>query len=199
VSFVLLGSSPPSAWRAVCDRDTGAAGTDRYHWTVPVFGATDPVAAGRTRELERHGRGHWGRSSIVRSRMDHQLGTRAVTSLSTASQLPPRPPSDRPAFSRQYRILTIDRGEVYRASSQAGPGNDINAGSTGSQKAPTWSPASLVAFRANAGRAASRRSLSAPLSLTARQSPVFSGAGVSAFRLRTMLRQVVEEVGTATA
>jgi len=134
-----------------------------------------------------------------RSRMDHQLGTRAVTSLSTASQLPPRPPSDRPAFSRQYRILTIDRGEVYRASSQAGPGNDINAGSTGSQKAPTWSPASLVAFRANAGRAASRRSLSAPLSLTARQSPVFSGAGVSAFRLRTMLRQVVEEVGTATA
>jgi hypothetical protein len=35
------------------------------------------------------------------------------------------------------RILTICRGEVYRASSQAGPGNDINAGSAGSQKAPT--------------------------------------------------------------
>ena len=27
---------------------------------------------------------------------------------------------------------------------QAGPGNDINAGSLGAQKAPTWSPASLV-------------------------------------------------------
>jgi hypothetical protein len=35
------------------------------------------------------------------------------------------------------RILTICRVEVYRASSQAGPGNDINAGSAGSQKAPT--------------------------------------------------------------
>jgi hypothetical protein len=33
-----------------------------------------------------------------------------------------------PALSRQHRILTIDRGEVYRASSQAGPGNDINVG-----------------------------------------------------------------------
>ena len=53
---------------------------------------------------------------------------------------------DGPALSRQNRILTIDRGEVYRASSQAGPGNDINAGSPGSQKAPTWSPASLVAI-----------------------------------------------------
>jgi hypothetical protein len=28
--------------------------------------------------------------------------------------------------------------------SQAGPGNDINAGSPGSQKAPTQTPASLV-------------------------------------------------------
>jgi hypothetical protein len=35
-------------------------------------------------------------------------------------------------------------GEVYHASGQAGPGNDINAGSLGAQKAPTWSPASLV-------------------------------------------------------
>jgi hypothetical protein len=32
--------------------------------------------------------------------------------------------------------------------SQAGPGNDINAGSPGFQKAPTRSPASLVAIRA---------------------------------------------------
>jgi hypothetical protein len=39
----------------------------------------------------------------------------------------------------------MDRGAVYRAPSQAGPGNDINVGSSGSQKAPTWSPASLVA------------------------------------------------------
>ena len=66
---------------------------------------------------------------------------------------------DGPALSRQNRILTIDRGEVYRASRQAGPGNDINAGSPGSQKAPTWSPASLVAIRARASRAASRRPL----------------------------------------
>jgi hypothetical protein len=41
------------------------------------------------------------------------------------------------ALSRQNRILTIDRGTVYRAPSQAGSGNDINAGSPGSQKAPT--------------------------------------------------------------
>jgi hypothetical protein len=45
------------------------------------------------------------------------------------------------------------------ASCQAGPGNDINAGSPGSQKAPTWSPASLVSIRASASRAASRRPL----------------------------------------
>ena len=43
---------------------------------------------------------------------------------------------DGPALSGQNRILTIDRGEVYRASSQAGPGNDINTGSPGFQKAP---------------------------------------------------------------
>jgi len=64
-----------------------------------------------------------------------------------------------PALSRQNRILTIDTGTVYRAPGQAGPGNDINAGSPGSQKAPTWSPASLVAIRASASRAASRRPL----------------------------------------
>ena len=49
------------------------------------------------------------------------------------------------ALSRPHRNLTIDRGEVYSALNQAGPGNDINVGSSGSQKAPTWSPASLVA------------------------------------------------------
>jgi hypothetical protein len=27
-------------------RDTGAPGGGRYHWTVTVFGETDPVAAG---------------------------------------------------------------------------------------------------------------------------------------------------------
>ena len=32
-------------------RDTGAAGADRYHWTVALFGEPDPVAAGRTGEL----------------------------------------------------------------------------------------------------------------------------------------------------
>jgi hypothetical protein len=81
---------------------------------------------------------------------------------------PTEPPADcarswaSPVTARHYRqnrILTIDTGTVYRSSSQAGPGNDINAGSPGSQKAPTWSPASLVGIRANASRAASRRSL----------------------------------------
>src|ERR1700720_4686015 len=43
-------------------------------------------------------------------------------------------------------------GQVYRAPSQAGPGNDINVGAPGFQKAPTRSPASLVAIRALAGR-----------------------------------------------
>ena len=32
-------------------RDTGATGSGRYHWTVTVFGDTDPVAAGRAAEL----------------------------------------------------------------------------------------------------------------------------------------------------
>jgi hypothetical protein len=32
-------------------RDTGAPGEGRYHWTVTVFGETDPVATGRTGEL----------------------------------------------------------------------------------------------------------------------------------------------------
>jgi hypothetical protein len=32
-------------------RDTGATGSGRYHWTVTVFGDTDPVASGRTGEL----------------------------------------------------------------------------------------------------------------------------------------------------
>ncbi len=44
------------------------------------------------------------------------------------------------------------QGQVYRAPSQAGPGNDINVGSPGFQKAPTRGPASLVAIRALAGR-----------------------------------------------
>src|SRR5260370_34617088 len=38
------------------------------------------------------------------------------------------------------------QAQVYRAPSQAGPGNDIHAGSPGFQKAPTRGPASLVAF-----------------------------------------------------
>jgi hypothetical protein len=48
------------------------------------------------------------------------------------------------ALSRPHRNLTMDRGEIYRARGQAVPGNDINVGSSGSQKAPTWSPASLA-------------------------------------------------------
>jgi hypothetical protein len=37
------------------------------------------------------------------------------------------------------------QGQIYPALSRAGPGNDINAGSPGFQKAPTRGPASLVA------------------------------------------------------
>lgn len=33
-------------------RDTRSAGADRYYWTVTVFGEPDPVAAGRTAELQ---------------------------------------------------------------------------------------------------------------------------------------------------
>jgi len=29
-------------------RDTGAAGADRYYWTIAAVGEFDPVAAGRT-------------------------------------------------------------------------------------------------------------------------------------------------------
>jgi hypothetical protein len=32
-------------------RDTGVRGEGRYHWTVTLFGETDPVAAGRTGKL----------------------------------------------------------------------------------------------------------------------------------------------------
>jgi hypothetical protein len=53
--------------------------------------------------------------------------------------------------SLQNRILTIDTGTVYRAPGQAGPGNDINAGSPGSQKAPTCAlPAWLPSGQARA-------------------------------------------------
>jgi hypothetical protein len=31
-------------------RDTGATGSGRYHWTVAVFGDTDPVASGRAEQ-----------------------------------------------------------------------------------------------------------------------------------------------------
>jgi hypothetical protein len=48
-------------------------------------------------------------------------------------------------------------GQVYPAPSQAGPGNDIHAGSPGLQKAPTRGPASLVAIRALMGRYTRRR------------------------------------------
>ena len=42
-------------------------------------------------------------------------------------------------------------GRVYRAPSRAGPGNDIDAGPPGFQKAPTRGPISLVAVRALTG------------------------------------------------
>jgi hypothetical protein len=46
-------------------------------------------------------------------------------------------------------LLAFDdqQGDGLRCASQAGPGNDINAGSPGSQKAPTRSPASPGAIR----------------------------------------------------
>ena len=47
-----------------------------------------------------------------------------------------------------YQLPDFDDrpGQVYRALSQAGPGNDINARSPGLQKAPTRGPASLVSM-----------------------------------------------------
>src|SRR6516162_4727219 len=57
---------------------------------------------------------------------------------------PPEPGDDK--LARLPEPDSDDRqGRVYRAPSQAGPGNDINAGSPGFQKAPTRGPASLVA------------------------------------------------------
>jgi hypothetical protein len=60
-------TEPPFGWRKISPsaelmvdpergarcaiRDTGAAGPERYHWTVTVFGETEPVAAGRAGEL----------------------------------------------------------------------------------------------------------------------------------------------------
>jgi len=67
---------------------------------------------------------------------------------------PPDPPE--PGDDKLARLPEPDsddrQGRVYRAPSEAGPGNDINAGSPGFQKAPTRDPASLVAGRALAGR-----------------------------------------------
>ena len=72
-----------------------------------------------------------------------------------------RPPGNPATTNRpdgQNWILTIDEGRFTVRLSQAGPGNDINAGSPGSQKAPTWGPASLVVIRALAGRCAAMAS-----------------------------------------
>ena len=67
---------------------------------------------------------------------------------------PPDPPE--PGDDKLARLPEPDsddrQGRVYRAPSEAGPGNDINAGSPGFQKAPTRGPASLVAVRALAAR-----------------------------------------------
>jgi hypothetical protein len=37
-------------------RDTGATGSDRYHWTVTLFGEPDQVAAGRAEDVGKHDR-----------------------------------------------------------------------------------------------------------------------------------------------
>ena len=53
--------------------------------------------------------------------------------------------ASRPVSGKLEPDFDDRQGQVYRAPSQAGPGNDINAGSSGFQKAPTRGPASLVA------------------------------------------------------
>ena len=61
---------------------------------------------------------------------------------------------------RGFRIgLAFDdqQGDGLRRASQAGPGNDINAGSPGSQKAPTRSPASPGAIRPGSRKSRSQR------------------------------------------
>ena len=52
---------------------------------------------------------------------------------------------DKPA-GNQNRILTIDKARFTGVPSQAGPGNDINAWSTGFQKAPTRAPPAWLLF-----------------------------------------------------
>jgi hypothetical protein len=60
-------AGPPLGWRTLSPsaelmvdprsgtrcaiRDTRAAGTERYYWTVTLIGEPDPVAAGRIREI----------------------------------------------------------------------------------------------------------------------------------------------------
>jgi hypothetical protein len=64
------------------------------------------------------------------------------TAFETASE----PRDDRPAS--QLELDFDDRKSAgLPFTEQAGPGNDINAGSPGFQKAPTRGPASLVAIR----------------------------------------------------
>ena len=61
------------------------------------------------------------------------LGPRVRASIfETAAE----PGDDEPAGSQSW-ILNDRQGQVYHAPSQAGSGNDINAGSPGFQKAPT--------------------------------------------------------------
>src|SRR6202040_3410616 len=59
-----------------------------------------------------------------------------------------RPPCGGVRRCRELLLAFDDQqGDGLRCASQAGPGNDINAGSPGSQKAPTRSPASPGAIR----------------------------------------------------
>ena len=60
----------------------------------------------------------------------------------------PRNPARTNWPDSQNRILTMDKGRFIVRRAGLAPGNDINAGSPGFLKAPTWGPASLVAIRA---------------------------------------------------
>ena len=47
-------------------RDNGAPGAGHSHWTVTVFGETEPVAVGRTAELRRHCHAERGAPRLLR-------------------------------------------------------------------------------------------------------------------------------------
>jgi hypothetical protein len=83
-----------------------------------------------------------GRVGFHKKTKGHRAGARAASAM-TPCWLPDgpalclEPRAQRAKLTSALQTLTIGKEIGYVAPSQAGPGNDINAGSRGSQKAPT--------------------------------------------------------------